>query len=175
MSPEQVEAKEVDQRSDIYSLGIILYEMITGKLPFEADTPFAVGIKQKSEIPIEPKELNPQIPDELSRIILKCLEKEKDNRPQSAGELLAEMTQIDESLPTTERIEVKTKPLTSREITVRLTYKNLLIPAIAVAILAASAFFLFFNKRSFDLNPERVLSPYSIITPAICRWTRSAS
>ena len=66
MSPEQVEAKEIDQRSDIYSLGIIMYEMLTGRLPFEADTPFAIGVKHKSEAPKNPKEFNPQIPDGLS-------------------------------------------------------------------------------------------------------------
>jgi serine/threonine-protein kinase len=56
MSPEQVEAKDIDQRSDIYSLGIIMYEMLTGRLPFEADTPFAIGVKHKSEIPKNPME-----------------------------------------------------------------------------------------------------------------------
>ncbi|MCJ7579958.1 MAG: serine/threonine protein kinase, partial [Candidatus Aminicenantes bacterium] len=69
MSPEQVEAKEVDQRSDIYSLGLILYEMVTGQLPFKGDTPLAVAMKQKGETPRDPGELNPQIPAELSRLI----------------------------------------------------------------------------------------------------------
>lgn len=77
MSPEQVEGKQADQRSDIYSLGIVLYEMLTGKLPFEGETPFAIGLKQKSENPEEPKRLNPLIPDDLNRLILKCLEKKK--------------------------------------------------------------------------------------------------
>jgi serine/threonine-protein kinase len=74
MSPEQVEGKEIDQRSDIYSLGIILYEMVTGRVPFEGDTPFTVGIKHKSETPKSPRELNSQIPEDLSRLILHCLE-----------------------------------------------------------------------------------------------------
>jgi serine/threonine protein kinase len=61
MSPEQVEGKDVDQRSDIYSLGVILYEMLTGRVPFEGDTPFTIGMKHKGEIPKNPKELNTQI------------------------------------------------------------------------------------------------------------------
>ena len=72
MSPEQVEGKDVDQRSDIYSLGIILYEMVTGMVPFEGDTAFTIGVKHKSEIPTNPKEYNQQIPDELSDLILRC-------------------------------------------------------------------------------------------------------
>ena len=73
MSPEQVEGKETDQRSDIYSLGVILYEMITGRVPFEGDTPFTIGVKHKSETPKDPKELNAQIPEGLSIVIMKCL------------------------------------------------------------------------------------------------------
>ena len=92
MSPEQVEGKETDQRSDIYSLGIILYEMLTGRVPFEGDTPFTVGVKHKSEIPKNPKELNAQIPDDLNRLILRCLEKEKEKRYQSAYELSSELS-----------------------------------------------------------------------------------
>ncbi|GAI94407.1 unnamed protein product, partial [marine sediment metagenome] len=75
MSPEQVEGKEVDQRSDIYSLGVNLYEMVTGQVPFKGDTPFTIGMKHKSELPQNPKEINAQIPDDISRLILKCMEK----------------------------------------------------------------------------------------------------
>jgi serine/threonine protein kinase len=95
MSPEQVEAKEVDQRSDIYSLGIILYEMLTGRLPFEADTAFAIGVKHKSETPKNPKDHNLQISENLSKTILKCLEKDPKNRHQSCEELLMDLNKVE--------------------------------------------------------------------------------
>jgi len=133
MSPEQVEAKDIDLRSDIYSLGIILYEMTTGQLPFAADTPFAVGIKQKSEKPKNPRNINPQIPEDLSRVILKCLNKVKDARYQSAGEVRSELVDIERALPTTERKVPLRKPLTSREITVHFSMKKIFVPALIFA------------------------------------------
>ncbi len=139
MSPEQVEGKEVDQRSDIYSLGIILYEMVTGRVPFEGDTPFTIGMKHKGERPKNPKELNTQIPDDLNRIILRCLEKDKEKRYQSAGEVRLELSKIAEGIPTTERIVPERKPLTSREITVQFSLRKLFIPAlVAVALIIAA-------------------------------------
>jgi serine/threonine-protein kinase len=91
MSPEQTEAKDVDKRSDIYSLGVVLYEMVTGRVPFEGETPLAIAMKHKSEAPKDPKELNTEIPRDLSLVILKCLEKDKENRYQSAGEVRSEL------------------------------------------------------------------------------------
>lgn len=119
MSPEQVEGKEVDMRSDIYSLGVILYEMVTGRIPFEGDTPFTIGMKHKGETPQDPKKWNAQIPDDLNALILKCLAKEKDQRYQSAGEVRSELEKIEQGLPTTERVTVKKKYATSKEITVK--------------------------------------------------------
>jgi tetratricopeptide (TPR) repeat protein len=142
MSPEQVEAKEVDQRSDIYSLGIIMYEMLTGRLPFEADTPFAVGVKHKSEKPQDPKKYNSQISDDLNRLILKCLEKDKEKRYQNAGEVKAELEKIEQGLPTTDRVIPKKKPLTSREVTVQLSMKKLLIPAMVIVAIAIIGFII---------------------------------
>jgi len=139
MSPEQVEGKEVDQRSDIYSLGVILYEMVTGRVPFEGDTPFTIGVKHKSEEPKDPKELNTQLPEDLNLVILRCLEKDKEKRYQSAGEVRAELTRIEKGIPTTEIEIPKRKPLTSREITVTFGIKKLFLPAIAVVALIIAA------------------------------------
>jgi len=91
MSPEQVEGKEVDHRSDVYSLGIILYEMVTGKVPFTADTNLAIAMKHREKTPKDPKTLNPQIPDHFRTVILKCLEKKKENRYQSVKEIISEL------------------------------------------------------------------------------------
>ena len=136
MSPEQSEAKEVDLRSDIYSLGVIFYEMVTGELPFQGDTPLSVAMKHKGEMPRDPREINAQIPEDLSGIILKCLAKEKNDRYQSAAEIRSELEQIEKGLPTTSKVIPKSIPSTSKEITVSFQPKKLLFPVLAVFSLA---------------------------------------
>ncbi len=99
ISPEQASGDRTDERSDIYSVGIILYEMLTGKLPFEADTAVAVALMQVQAQPDLPSELIEDIPQGLEEIILKAIMKDPALRYQSAGSILADIT-LFESDPT---------------------------------------------------------------------------
>ncbi len=159
MSPEQVEGKPADQRSDIYSLGIILYEMVTGQPPFEGDTPFSVAYKHRHEAPEDPRKANPQLPDTVSGIILRCLEKDREARYQTAQELLADLERIESEAPASAvRAPTVRKPLTSKEITVTFSLKKLLVPALAVSaivVIGAAAFFTF-RKSGPGLDPNLV-------------------
>jgi len=143
MSPEQVEGKPADARADIYGLGIILFEMVTGRPPFEGETAFSIANKHKSEPAPDPRMLNPQIPEDLSRLILRCLEKERGSRYQATEELLADLGRIEASLPAPERVttprpSTKPKPPASKTITVKITPRKLLIPAASVALAIAA-------------------------------------
>jgi len=155
MSPEQVDGKEVDQRSDIYSLGVILYEMTTGRLPFKGDTPLSIALKHKTETPKDPREINIQIPEDLSRLILRCMNKDKEKRYQEAKELLAELVKIEEGISTVERIIPAKKPTPSREITVTFRKPWAMIAAlIAVVVVVAIAFLYFRREAPVPPSPE---------------------
>jgi hypothetical protein len=91
MAPEQVAGKPVDYRTDIYSLGLIMYEVFTGAQAFQADNAVAVALKQMRESPVPPHEIEPAIPVGVERAILKCIEKEPVKRFQSIGELESAM------------------------------------------------------------------------------------
>lgn len=85
MSPEQAHGKPATSRSDLYSLGVVLYEMLTGEAPYDADTPLGVAVKHASEPPPIPRETNPDVPEPLSDLTLWLLAKDPENRPESAS------------------------------------------------------------------------------------------
>ena len=135
MSPEQVEGKEADRRADLYALGVIMFEMVTGRLPFAADTPFVVAFKQQSERPTPPEELNPQTPPQLSAIILRCLEKDREKRYQTTEDLCRDLGQVEETLHTTPLpspwVKPATRKTTIQTVVQRFPWRKAIIPVLA--------------------------------------------
>ena len=91
-SPEQAKGGFTDAKSDLYSLGVVMYEMLTGKVPFDADTPVSVALKHMQEDPKEPIELNPEIPSAVNQIVIKAMQKEPSARYQNATEMLHDLS-----------------------------------------------------------------------------------
>lgn len=116
MSPEQALGKrDLDYRSDIYSIGITLYQMVCDRLPFEGDSPNAVALKHIQEPPVPPIQINEAVPEKLNNIILKAIEKDREHRYQSCQEMLDALMKLDEAEEEVVEVDIQAVDLTQAE------------------------------------------------------------
>jgi serine/threonine-protein kinase len=105
LSPEQAKGTTVDHRSDIYSVGVVLYELVTGRVPFTGDTAVEIAMRHLSSVPEPPSALREDVPHELDMVILRALAKDPDDRYQTAEEMDAELDRVSRGLPVSQETE----------------------------------------------------------------------
>lgn len=94
ISPEQVRGEDIDEKADIYSIGIMMFELLTGKLPFDGETPVAIAVKQMQEQPPQPRSINPDIPMGLEEIVIRSIKKDPELRYQTSAEMLRDIDEF---------------------------------------------------------------------------------
>jgi serine/threonine-protein kinase len=105
LSPEQAQGLAVGATSDLYSVGIVLYEMLTGRVPFDADSPVTIALKHVSEAPVPPSHYNPDVPPELEQVVLWALNKNPEDRPADADQFITVLERVKEAIVSRERGE----------------------------------------------------------------------
>lgn len=124
LSPEQATSKKIDNRADIYAVGIMMYQMVTGKLPFVADSPIAVIYKQLNEIAVNPSRIVPTIPLGFEQIIMTAIEKDPDERYDTAAQMLRQLKRIQNDPTALFVKKQKTKKSNTAEIVIKKTSRT---------------------------------------------------
>src|ERR1700730_16299815 len=158
MSPEQAKGIKVDARSDLFALGIIFYEMLTGISPYKADTALATLLKRTQERPQPPAEVDPTIPNAISDVVMKCLEIDRDHRYSTAREILED---LGHEMPTSVRTVASTLPPTAPapkpiEASLLQRYRIWIAGAAAIVLLSALGI-VFRGKIFFSLAGKRTV------------------
>ncbi len=150
MSPEQAEGLEVDRRSDLFSFGVVLYEMATGQLPFKGEHDAAILYSIVNEAPLPVTTLNPNIPQELERFIHKALEKEAEDRYQHADDLAADLKKLKKDLESG-RTTITTTPIPSTRKPIWLQPFSILMTVVVAIVI------MFVVKKIFEKGDEKTV------------------